>query len=149
MIVKLGKIVYLITQHVHSKFQIPTSFISQNIPVEMVFVMKKWTKIHIILVCKILIYRAMDLKLGMLVYIITQHILVHFQVPIAWNYENMADFVNFYNKNCQKLSTFWSVKYIFWKPMVSNCQRMFISIRCNSEYRFYLQYQKYVFGRPV
>ena len=60
----------------------------------------------------------MDLKLGMLVYIITQHILVHFEVPIAWNYEIMADFVIFYNKNGQKLSTFWSVKYTFWKPML-------------------------------
>ena len=75
--------------------------------------MKKRSKIHIILVCKLYIYRAMDLKLGMLVYIIIQHILVHFQVPIAWTYAIMADFVIFYNKNGQKLSTFWSVKYTF------------------------------------
>ena len=77
------------------------------------FFMKKRSKIHIILVCKLYIYRAMDLKLGMLVYIIIQHILVHFQVPIAWTYEIMADFVIFYNKNGQKLCTFWSVKYTF------------------------------------
>ena len=45
----------------------------------------------------------MDLKLGMLVYIIIQHILVHFQVPIAWTYEIMADFVIFYNKKRSKI----------------------------------------------
>ena len=80
MVVKIGKIVYVFTQHVHTTFIISTSFISQNIPAEMLlFFMKKRSKIHIILVCKLYIYRAMDLKLGMLVYIITQHILVHFQ----------------------------------------------------------------------
>ena len=31
---KLAKILYLITQHVHTTFKISTSFISQNIPVD-------------------------------------------------------------------------------------------------------------------
>ena len=71
---KLAKILYLITQHVHTTFKISTSFISQNIPIEMLFLLKKWSKIHVILVCKLYIYTAIDLKLGMLVYIITQHV---------------------------------------------------------------------------
>ena len=54
---------------------------------------------HIILVCKLYIYTAIDLKLGMLVHIITQHVHVHFQVAIVLHYENMADFVISYNKN--------------------------------------------------
>ena len=82
---KLAKILYLITQHVHTTFKISTSFISQNIPIEI-------SKIHVILVCKLYIYRAIDLKLGMLVYIITQHVLhVHFQVSIALHCENILD----------------------------------------------------------
>ena len=43
----------------------------------------------------------MELKRGMLVYIIIQHVHVH------------ADFVICYNKNDQKLSGFWSVKYTY------------------------------------
>ena len=73
MVVKLGKIVYLFTQH--TTLEISTSFIFQNIPVEMLVFMKERLKIHIILVCKLYIYRVMDLKLGMVVYIITQHTL--------------------------------------------------------------------------
>ena len=92
---KLAKILYLITQHVDSTFKISTSFISQNIPVEMLFLLKKRSKIHIILVCKLYIYRAIDLKLGMLVYIITQHVHVHFQVSIALHCENILDFCDF------------------------------------------------------
>ena len=37
---KLGKVVYRITQHLHTKFEISTSFLSQNIPVEMIFLRK-------------------------------------------------------------------------------------------------------------
>ena len=70
----------------------------------------KRPKIYIILVCKLNIYRAKDLKLLMLVHIITQHVHVHFQVSIASHNENMADFVTSYNKKDQKLSAFWSVK---------------------------------------
>ena len=44
MVVKLGKIVYVFTQHVHTAFEISTSFISQNIPVEMLFLFKKRRK---------------------------------------------------------------------------------------------------------
>ena len=68
MVVKLGKIVYLFMQHIHTTFEISTSFISLNIPVQMLFFIQKTLKIHIILVCKLYIYRAIDLKLGMLVY---------------------------------------------------------------------------------
>ena len=32
MVVKLGKIVYIFTQHIHTTFEISTSFISLNIP---------------------------------------------------------------------------------------------------------------------
>ena len=39
MVVKLGKIVF--TQHVHTTFEISISFISQNIPIEMLFLFKK------------------------------------------------------------------------------------------------------------
>ena len=55
----------------------------------------------------------MDLKLGMLVYIITQHVHVHLQVSITLYNENMADFVISYNKKDSKLSAFWSVKYTY------------------------------------
>ena len=79
----------------------------------MFFLMKKRQKIHIILVCKLYICRGMDLKLGMLVYVITQRVHVHFQVSTALHCENILDFVIFYNKNDQKLSTFWSVKYTY------------------------------------
>ena len=103
MVVKLGKIVYVFTQHVHTTFEISTSFISQNIPVEMLFLFKKRLKIHIILVCKLYIYRAIDLKLGMLVYIITQHAHVHSQISIALHCENILDFVIFYHKNGKKI----------------------------------------------
>ena len=41
MVVKLGKIVYVFTQHVRTTFKISTSFISQNIPVEMLFFIQK------------------------------------------------------------------------------------------------------------
>ena len=80
-------------------FEISTSFISQNIPFEMPFLFKHRLKIHIILVCKLYIYRAIDLKLGMLVYIITQHVHVHFQVSIVLYCENILDFVILYHKN--------------------------------------------------
>ena len=53
---------------------------------------------HTIQVCKLYIYKAVDLKLGMLVYIITQHVHVHLQVSIPLHNENMADFVISYNK---------------------------------------------------
>ena len=65
------------------------------------FFYEKTLKIHI-MVCKIYIYRAIDLKFGMLVYIITQHVHVHFQVSIALHYENILDFVILYHKNCNK-----------------------------------------------
>ena len=68
---------------------------------------------HTILVCKLYIYRAMDLQLGMLVYIITQHLHVQLQVSITLHNENMADFVISYNKKGSKLSAFWSVKYTY------------------------------------
>ena len=82
-------------------------------PVEMLFLFKKRLKIHIILVCKLYIYRAIDLKLVMLVYIITQHVHVHFQVSIALHCENILDFVILYHKNGEKLIAFWSVKYTY------------------------------------
>ena len=66
--------------------------------------MKKKSKKHIILVCKLYIFRATDFKLGMLLDIITQHAHVHLQVLIALHYENMADFVISYNKKDSKLS---------------------------------------------
>ena len=105
MVMKLGKIVF--TQHVHTTFEISTSFISQNIPIEMLFFIQK----TVILVCKLYIYRAIDLKLGMFVYIITQHVHVHFQVSIALHCENILVFVILYHKNGKKLIAFWSVKY--------------------------------------
>ena len=64
---KLAKILYRIIQHVHTTLKISTAFIFQHIPVEMLFLLKKRSKIYIILVCKLYIYRAIDLKLGMLV----------------------------------------------------------------------------------
>ena len=66
--------------------------------------MKKWQKMHTIRVCKLYIYKAVDLKLGMLVYIINQHVHVHLQVSITLHNENMADFVISYNKKDSKLS---------------------------------------------
>ena len=96
MVVKLGKIVF--TQHVHTTFEISTSFISQN---------------TVILVCTLYIYRAINLKLGMFVYIIAQHVHVHFQVSIALHCENILDFVILYHKNGKKLIAFWSVKYTY------------------------------------
>ena len=57
--------------------------------------MKKLLKINIILVCKLYIYRGMYLKLGMLVFIITQHVHVHFQVSIALHSENILNFCDF------------------------------------------------------
>ena len=93
---KFGKVVHLITPHLHTNFESSTSYSSQNILVEMFFLWKKGKKKHIILVCKLCIYIAMDLKLGMLVDIITQH--VRFQVSIELHYEIMADFVISYNK---------------------------------------------------
>ena len=44
MDMKLGKVVYLITPHLHTKFKISASFIFQNIPVEIVFFYEKTTK---------------------------------------------------------------------------------------------------------
>ena len=99
MVVKLGKIVYVFTQHVHTTFK----SLPQNIPVEMLFLFKKRLKIHIILVCKLYIYRAIDLKLGKLVYIITLHVHVRFQVSIALHCENILDFVILYHKSGKKI----------------------------------------------
>ena len=80
MVVKLGKVVYLITKHVHTTFEISSSFISQNIPIEMLFFIIKQPKIKIFLVCKILTNGAMGLKLGKVVYLIAQHIHIpHFK----------------------------------------------------------------------
>ena len=59
---KLAKILYRIIQHVHTTLKISTSFIFQHIPGEMLFLLKKRSKIYIILVCKLYIYRAIDLK---------------------------------------------------------------------------------------
>ena len=53
---------------------------------------------HTIMVCKLYIYRPKDLKLGMLVYIIIEHVHVHLQVSITLHNENMADVVISYNK---------------------------------------------------
>ena len=85
MVVKLGKIVKLFTQHVHTTlaWKSPPHLFLKIYPLKCFFFMKKRLKIHIILVCKLYIPKAMGLKLGKLVYIITQHILVHFQVSIA------------------------------------------------------------------
>ena len=44
---------------------------------------------HNILVCKLYIYKAVDSKLGMLVYIITQHVHVQLQVSITLHNKNM------------------------------------------------------------
>ena len=77
IVVKLGKIVYVFTQHVHTAFEISTSFISQNVPVEMLFFFKKRSKFTLFWSVNYKIYRVIDLKLGMLVYIITQHVHVH------------------------------------------------------------------------
>ena len=44
MVVKFVKIVYVFTQHAHTTFEISTSFISQNIPVQMLFLYKKHRK---------------------------------------------------------------------------------------------------------
>ena len=60
--------------------------------------MKKRYNIHIILVCKIYIYRALDLKHVVLVYIITKYVHVHLQVSITLHNENTADFEISYNK---------------------------------------------------
>ena len=60
--------------------------------------MKKWPKMHTIMVCKLYIYRPKDLKLGMLVYIIIEHVHVHLQVSITLHNENMGDVVISYNK---------------------------------------------------
>ena len=68
-------------------------------PFNILFLFKKWSKVHIILVGKLYIYRAIDLKLGKLVYIITQHVHVHFQVSIA--------------VHCENILAFWSVKYTY------------------------------------
>ena len=68
------------------------------------FFIQKTSKIQIILVCKLCIYRAIDLKLVMLVYIITQNVHVHFQVSIALPCENILYFVILYHKNCNKWS---------------------------------------------
>ena len=76
----------------------------------MLFLLKKRSKIHVILVCKLYIYRAIDLKLGMLVYIITQHVHVHFQVSIALHCENILDFVIFYHKNGKKIDRLLACK---------------------------------------
>ena len=75
---------------------------------------KKRSKIYIILVCKLYIYRAIDLKLGMFVYIITQHVHVHFQVSIALHCENILNFVILYHKNGKNLIAFWSVKCTYY-----------------------------------
>ena len=50
------------------------------IPVEMLFVMKKRSKIYIILVCKIHIDGVMVVKLGKIVYLFTQHV----HTTLAW-----------------------------------------------------------------
>ena len=107
---KLANILYLITQHVHITFKISTSFIYQNIPIEVLFLLKKRSKIHVILVCKLYIYRAIDLKLGMLVYIITQHVHVYFQVSIALHCENILHFVILYHKNGKKIDRLLACK---------------------------------------
>ena len=70
----------------------------------MLFLFKKRLKIHIILVCNLYIHRAIDLELGKLVYIITQHVPVHFQVSIALHCENILDFVILYHKNGKNCS---------------------------------------------
>ena len=67
---KLGKVVYVITPHLHTKFQISTLLLCQNIPVDVIFYVKR-SKIHDILVCKLYTYGAIDLKLGKFVYLIT------------------------------------------------------------------------------
>ena len=56
----------------------------------------------------------MELTLGMLVYSIIQHVYVHLKVSTALRYENMTNFVIPYNKNEQKFSGFWSVKYTYY-----------------------------------
>ena len=81
--VKLAKILYLITQHVHTTFKISTSFNSKNIPIEIFFIMKKRPKIHI-MVCKILIDGVMVVKLGKIVYLFTQHIHTTFEIPTSF-----------------------------------------------------------------
>ena len=54
----------------------------------MLFVMKERTKIHIILVCKLYIYGAMDLQLGKIVYLMTQYGHTKFQMSTSLHCEN-------------------------------------------------------------
>ena len=47
----------------------------------------------------------MELKLGMLLYSIIQHIHAHLQVSTALHYENILNFVTFYNKKRPKIES--------------------------------------------
>ena len=68
----------------------------------MLFVIKKRSKIYVILVCKILIDGVMVVKLGKIVYLFTQH--VH---PYWKSLPHL--FLKIY---CRKFTLFWSVNYI-------------------------------------
>ena len=61
-------------------FKSSTHGFCQLIPIEMLFVMKKRSKIYIILVCKILIDGVMVVKLGKIVNLFTQHV----HTTLAW-----------------------------------------------------------------
>ena len=107
---KLAKILYLITQHVHTTFKISTSFNSKNIPIEIFFIMKKRPKIHI-MVCKILIDGVMVIKLGKIVYLFTQHIHTTFEIPTSFISLNIPVQMLFLYKKRWKFTLFWSVNY--------------------------------------
>ena len=80
------------------------SWFCQLIPVEMLFVMKKRSKIYIILVCKILIDGAMVVTLGKIAYLFTQyvHITLAWKSPTTFISQNIpAEMLFFYEKTVE------------------------------------------------
>ena len=115
MSLKLGKVVHLSTAHLHAKCEIYSSFISENIPIEMLFLWKnglkfilfwsvKYTSIEL---CTWNWVRLCTLLLNMYMYTFKSqsHCIVKI-FSILWHFTIKSD---------QKLSAFWSVKYTYYK----------------------------------
>ena len=73
--------------------------------------MKKRAKIHIIMVCKILIDSVMIVKLGTIVYAFTQHVNTTFEISTSFISQNIPVEMLFLFKNGRKFTLFWSVNY--------------------------------------
>ena len=146
---KLRKVVDLTTPHLHTKFEISRSLISDNIPVQILSFWKNGQKRTLFWSAN---YTSMELwtwNLACLCTLLPNIYMYTFKSQSHWILKIWLNFVTSYNKKDQKLSAFWSVKYTYYNYMVWNFQRKFIWIRRIWKYNLRIHTQISIVSRPI